>query len=204
MDEAFVDVTHLPGSPAELAASLRLRVHQATGCTASIGCGENRLVARVATRHAKPDRGGGFFHIEAGTLAAHMAGLDARDLPGVGQSTVTKLRELYGASTCAELQRQAQSTLQRDFGDKTGAMLWQFCRGMDTRPWEPRPQRHSVGAQVSRLPAPQDGIHLEAFGFPAARVESSRASPPAQAARGRARPPRRHFKNQSCCFPNRR
>lgn len=115
---------------------------------ASVGCGENRLVARVATRHAKPDRGDGFFHIPAGTAASHMASLDARDLPGVGRTTVDKLRELYGTSGCGELQRQPRGTLKRDFGDKTGAMLWWFCRGEDPRPWEPRPQRHSVGAQV--------------------------------------------------------
>ena len=56
---------HTYGDPAEaLAARLRADIAAATGCTASAGIGPNMLVARLATRRAKPNgqfrvRGGG-------------------------------------------------------------------------------------------------------------------------------------------------
>lgn len=65
-DEMYVDVTELLGvrrekvdicmtSPLVLGALLRRHVHAATQCTATCGFGTNRLLARLATKRAKPD-----------------------------------------------------------------------------------------------------------------------------------------------------
>lgn len=61
-----MDVTELLGvrrekvdirmtSPLVLGALLRRHVHAATQCTATCGFGTNRLLARLATKRAKPD-----------------------------------------------------------------------------------------------------------------------------------------------------
>lgn len=43
------------GDPTALVAALRQDILSATGCTASAGIGPNLLVARLATRKAKPN-----------------------------------------------------------------------------------------------------------------------------------------------------
>lgn len=60
-DEAFLDVTNLEGEdPEHLASTIRKEIFETTGCTASAGIAGNMLLARLATRNAKPE---GQFHI---------------------------------------------------------------------------------------------------------------------------------------------
>ncbi len=47
------------GDPQEIAAKMRGDIEAATGCTASAGIGPNLLLARLATKRAKPN--GQFF-----------------------------------------------------------------------------------------------------------------------------------------------
>lgn len=54
VDEAFLDVTGL-GDPEELASAIRDKIFKATGCTASAGISHNMLLARLATKTAKPN-----------------------------------------------------------------------------------------------------------------------------------------------------
>lgn len=67
-DEAFLDVTGL-GDPFQLASRLRADIQAATGCTASVGIGHNLLIARLATKRAKPD---GQCHIQEAEAASAM------------------------------------------------------------------------------------------------------------------------------------
>lgn len=53
-DEAYLDVTGL-GDPEALAAAIRADIERETRCTASAGVGPSMLVARIATKHAKPN-----------------------------------------------------------------------------------------------------------------------------------------------------
>jgi hypothetical protein len=64
-----------------------------TGCVASVGSGPNRLIARLATKRAKPD---GAHHVSAATAAVFLAVLPAEDLPGVGRGTLDKLKRAGG------------------------------------------------------------------------------------------------------------
>lgn len=52
-DEAFLDVTGL-GDAEAIARELRADILSQTGCTASAGIGPNMLLARLATKKAKP------------------------------------------------------------------------------------------------------------------------------------------------------
>lgn len=55
-DEAFIDVTDSEVEDPQLLASIiRKEIFETTGCTASAGIAGNMLVARLATRTAKPD-----------------------------------------------------------------------------------------------------------------------------------------------------
>ena len=87
-NEAYVDATGC-GDPAKVAARVRSMIKEATGCVASVGSGPNRLIARVATKKAKPD---GACHVSAAAAAVFIAALPAADLPGVGHHTVRRCK----------------------------------------------------------------------------------------------------------------
>jgi len=60
-----------------------------TQCPASIGMGPNRLMARLATRRAKPD---GLYHVPQRSVAEFVRGQRVSDLPGVGRSIAHRLQ----------------------------------------------------------------------------------------------------------------
>ena len=82
-----------------MASQLRAAIARATGCTASVGIGPNRLLARLATRHAKPD---GQHAIGRDEAAGRLADEEVGSLPGVGSDKRRKLHAL-GVETCALL-----------------------------------------------------------------------------------------------------
>ena len=70
------------------------------------------------------------------------------DLPGVGWSLGQKLQTL-GAKTCADLQKFSCQALQKEFGPKTGLLLYQYCRGIDDRNLKTERERRSVSAEIN-------------------------------------------------------
>lgn len=67
---------------------------------------------------------------------------------GVGRSMEAKLASL-GIKTCGDLQYMTMARLQREFGPKTGQMLYRFCRGLDDRPVRTEKERKSVSAEIN-------------------------------------------------------
>ena len=163
-DEAYVDVTGLAAcgrkTPREIAEDVRAKIFAKTGCVASVGSGPNRLIARLATKRAKPD---GSHHVPASNAASFLASMPVAELPGVGRGTLEKLRRegigsmvggvgpmgTAGDPTCADVAAAPLSVLRRALGPKAGAQLRDASRGIDARAWEARPPRKSVGAQVT-------------------------------------------------------
>jgi DNA repair protein REV1 len=143
-DECYCDLTGLP-EPEAAAAGLRRAVRCATGCNASIGIGPNPLLARVATRRAKPD---GQVRIASAAAAAELRYEKVANLPGVGRKLHKKLLAL-GVTTCDELRRVDAATLRAAVGQASQATLRAYADGKDPRPWEPRPPRKTIGAQSS-------------------------------------------------------
>ncbi|GIL49419.1 hypothetical protein Vafri_5746, partial [Volvox africanus] len=131
-DEAFLDVTGL-GDPEQLAARLRAEIAAATECTASAGIGPNILVAKLATRRAKPN---GQFRVTQGTVLNFLGDLKVEDLPGVGWSMASKLEGL-GISTVRQVWSTSRTLLQKQLGAKVGADLWAHAHGLDDRRVEP-------------------------------------------------------------------
>ncbi len=149
-DEMFVDITDVlnecrMSDPLDFAAVLRKEVFEKTQCRASVGLGPNVLLARMATRKAKPD---GMFRLQQSEAKQYMEDVAVRDLPGVGRQMAAKLGQ-SGVETCGQLQATPLHNLQKDFGQKTGKMLYSFCRGIDERPIAMVQERKSVSAEVN-------------------------------------------------------
>lgn len=51
---------------------------------------------------------------------------------------------MAGIHTCADVRRVSREALQRDFGVKTGDMLYSYARGVDIKELEPNQKRKSV------------------------------------------------------------
>ncbi|KAK9805394.1 hypothetical protein WJX73_010812 [Symbiochloris irregularis] len=144
VDEAYLDVTGL-GDPVGIAEAIRSAIQQETGCTASAGIAANMLLARLATKRAKPD---GVFQLLPSQVDAHLLALPVAELPGVGWALQRRLTELEIA-TAADVRKKTRGALQRELGDKTGQALWDAAYGLDGRLVEAPKPRKSIGAEVN-------------------------------------------------------
>ncbi|KAI5643328.1 impB/mucB/samB family domain-containing protein [Phthorimaea operculella] len=148
-DEMYVDCTELLKdlgvNAQEFATAIRNEIKEKTGCPCSTGFGGNRLQARLATKKAKPD---GQFFLTAELVEDFMYEIKLRDLPGVGRQISQKL-EALGHQTCGSLQSLTLASLKCHLGVKTGAQLFDQCRGRDLNPLCFHTVRKSVSAEVN-------------------------------------------------------
>lgn len=145
-DEAFLDVTDLEGEdPKLLASAIRKEIFEATGCTASAGIAVNMLMAHLATRTAKPN---GQCYISPERVDEYLDQLPLKALPGIGHVLEEKLKN-RNVRTCGQLRMISKGSLQKDFGFKTGEMLWNYSRGVDNRLVGTIQESKSVGAEVN-------------------------------------------------------
>ena len=147
-DEAYIELTDYVESVDQaerIIQELRDEIQCSTGCTVSAGMAENMLLARMATRKAKPDRQ---YYLPREEVASFLVCQKVHDLPGVGRSTSIKLREM-GVEMCGELQGLTLSKLQLEFGAKTGRTLYQFGRGEDSRQLKLSSERKSLSVDLN-------------------------------------------------------
>jgi DNA polymerase-4 len=141
-DEAFLgpapaDPTRStePVDPEALAAEVRRTVKEATGLDCSVGIGDTRLRAKIATGFAKP---AGVFRLTRRNWVEVMAHRPTEALWGIGTKTGRKLVEL-GIATVGELSRSDPDVLAARFGPTMG-------------PWYRLLSIGGGGAQVSAEP----------------------------------------------------
>jgi nucleotidyltransferase/DNA polymerase involved in DNA repair len=154
-DEAMLWIS-LPSDAAatSLAERVRSKIRDHCRCNASIGIGSNKLIARLATKKAKPN---GLFLVNEDRLEEFMGGQRVGDLPGIGHSLGSKLMG-NGWDTCAELWPVPLESLQTHFGPKLGENIYQSCRGQDPHPPTQQAGQKSVGSEISW------GVRFEAAG----------------------------------------
>jgi DNA polymerase-4 len=132
LDEAFLDISALVGSPTEgraVALDLKRRVQAETELTASIGIAANKLVAKVASDRDKPD---GLTIVPRGEEAAFLAPLPVRRLFGIGPRTEERLRSA-GIERVEQLAGASPQWLVGRFGQS--GLEWQrMAQGVDDRP----------------------------------------------------------------------
>jgi DNA polymerase-4 len=137
IDEAFLDVSELPGPVEGLARGLQASIRDELGLPCSLGIASNKLVAKIATEVGKASgRGNGppnaLTIVPPGTEAEFLAPLQVNLLWGVGPKTAARLSEL-GIQTIGDLARTPEADLIQRFG-KHGLEMALHARGIDPSP----------------------------------------------------------------------
>ncbi|NOZ58675.1 MAG: DNA polymerase IV [Euryarchaeota archaeon] len=145
VDEAYLDVTGLVksyGEAEKLARRIKAEIYEKEKLTCSIGIGPNKLVAKIASDHRKPD---GLTVVPPGEVESFLAPLPVRKIPGIGPRSEALLKEL-GITTIGEL---AQCDVQRLiplFG-RWASRLVMLARGVDEREVRERSKVKSIGRE---------------------------------------------------------
>ena len=162
LDEAFLDVTGsttLLGTPFTIAHSIRQRIRDELDLECAVGVGSSKLIAKLASKEAKPKIVDGRVAPGAGVVAildeevrAFLDTLGVRALFGVGPATAQALERL-GIERVADLARMDPELLVRHLGRSQAYGLIGLARGEDSRPVVADQVSKSVGHEETY---PQD------------------------------------------------
>ena len=135
----------LCGFVKKVAETIRGDIFAATECTASVGVGANKFLAKLATDKAKPD---GSFVVKDNYELLYK--LKLRDLPGIGWKLDRKLQanHLESVRDVLALGDEAKNKLCSLLGAGNGRKLLDYIDGKDDRPVESA-KRKTIGAEVS-------------------------------------------------------
>jgi len=163
-DEAFVAVD--TDDPERFAREVQRVIKAATQLDSTVGIGENRLQAKLATGFGKPRRDGaaragpgtrpagslpGVFRLTHATWFGLLGSEPVSALWGIGAKTAAKLAEL-GVSTVSELAAADVGLVASRFGPTIGPWLVATARGLDSshvsgEPYVPRSRGREVTFQ---------------------------------------------------------
>lgn len=148
IDEFYLDLSGterlLRGeSLEESARRIRRTVEARTSISVSIGGGTRRVIAKMATRLAKP---AGVHVVPPGGEEDFLRTLDLSDLPGVGPALAEALakRGLVRVADALEVQPE---WLQSWLGRRRGAWLHRLMRGLDDSAVDPDDVRKSISSE---------------------------------------------------------
>jgi DNA polymerase IV len=161
LDDLYLELTQPAGAgtPAErVAARLRAQVREEVSLSVAVGLGGNKLVAKVATRQAKPGRQ---VAVPAGGEREYLAPWPVAVLPGAGGRVAGRLDRL-NVRRVGELAEVPLPVLCGLFG-AAGRTLHQQARGVDPRPVEPRKAARAVSRRTSFDPPTGDRDFLRAM-----------------------------------------
>lgn len=136
-DEAFVGVD--VDDPEATARALQAAVLEVTGLHCSIGVGDTKVRAKIATGFGKPR---GVYRLTRHTWLEVMGDRPTTALWGVGNRIAARLADL-GIVTVRELAEAPEAPLAEEFGPTIGPHIGRLGRGVssaivDDTPWVPR------------------------------------------------------------------
>jgi DNA polymerase IV len=127
-DEAFLAVE--TEDPEDFATMIQRQILEATRLHCSVGIGDNKLRAKIATEFGKPQ---GMFRLTEENWYAVMAERPTDALWGIGRKTAKRLAAL-GITTVAELSSTEAQWLAERLGPTMGPWYRRLARGVDSSP----------------------------------------------------------------------
>lgn len=144
VEEAFLDTGARDWDDAVSAGhELRRRAAAELGLPVSVGVGRTKLMAKLASRAAKPD---GLHVIGAAREAELRTALPITDVWGIGSRTVDRLHEL-GVNQLGDVDTVSRPALQNACGTTMARRLWAIRSGRDDAVVRPVENRSAMSAE---------------------------------------------------------
>ena len=152
IDEAFLDVTILPGDIELIARKLQGRIRAELELPCSLGGATNKLVAKTANTVGKARQPGreppnAITIVPPGEEASFLAPLPIRRLWGVGPKSAETLSAL-GLTRIGDVALWSEAALIARLG-KLGGDLWRRAQGIDHRPVLTEREAKSISKEVT-------------------------------------------------------
>ena len=144
IDESYADFSFCDSfeEAKKLGKKLKLLIREKTGLTASLGIGQNKLLAKIASDMDKPD---GLTVIRPEQVLLILGELSIRKIPGIGPQT-EKLLLRKNIKTVKDARAWSEEKLVALLG-KWGKELFLKVRGIDNTPLEGPSPLKSIGEQ---------------------------------------------------------
>jgi DNA polymerase-4 len=146
LDEAFLDLTGAIGSedPQALGRRIKQSIRDATGLTASIGLAPNKLVAKIASQHCKPD---GLLHVLPEAVQTTLDPLPVTSIWGIGPRSGESLAKAK-ITIIRDLRLAPEAMLKALFGSQ--ALHYKaLAEGRDDRPVDGSGGERSVSQETT-------------------------------------------------------
>lgn len=159
IDECFLDVTGsqlLFGTGSEMAETIRCRMREELGITASVGVSFNKIFAKLGSDMKKPDA---TTVITEDNFRDVVWPLPVGELLYVGRSTRAKLQN-RAVFTIGDLARRDVKDLKRLLG-VWGETLWSFANGLDAAPVRKNGEESMVRSIGNSTTAVRDLLNTE-------------------------------------------
>lgn len=151
VDECYIEASGRINSyqgtitPLSYAEMIRDEVRKATSCEVSIGISHNLVLARLATKKAKPAKS---FFLAPDAVADYLEPLPVDELPSVGYSARAKFNAMQIA-TIGDLLTSSRSKVIEAMGPNHGLRLLNYAKGVDPTPLQPPGPRKSVSVELN-------------------------------------------------------
>jgi DNA polymerase-4 len=164
IDEAFLDVSDLPGAGEAIARRIQAGIRAELDLPSSLGVATNKLVAKIANNIGKSSAQTDAYPnaitvVAPGDEASFLAPLPARELWGVGPKTAERLTRL-GLKTIGDIAQYPPADLAYHFG-KHGSELAERAKGIDTRDIETSREVKSVSREITYERDISDAVALK-------------------------------------------
>ena len=155
-----------------LAKEIRDTVREQLGFTVNVGISNNKLLAKMASDFAKPDRTHTLYPEE---VPAKMWPLPIGSLYGCGKQTAQRL-QLIGVNTIGDAAAMDVSVLQSVLGQKSGYYIWKSANGISTSPVTPEREQAKSVSNERTLSDDIDRDNYSTDGVPVIRMLSQKVA----------------------------
>ena len=149
-DEAYLNLSGVVkgyGQAKKIAAELKKLILSKEELTCSIGVGENKMIAKMASEEEKPD---GLTVIRPNETKRFISGKPVEEIPGIGPKTKLKIETLLGKSDpkIKDLRGLSKTQLKDELG-KRGESIFERARGRDSSKVSSKVKTKSLGRETT-------------------------------------------------------